>query len=102
MNPTHIDTAVSETCVNPYSYGEICVRCGCCGKNPNYRDMVIKQIRLYKERLCAKCAFDAWSADDHMAAIEKKNVEKDILYFRKKIRVLKKILKTTKKGRLNG
>ncbi len=28
----HIDYGVSPNCVNPDSYGEICVRCGQCGR----------------------------------------------------------------------
>lgn len=32
----HISYAVSEDCINIYSYGEICVRCGCCeSEEPN-------------------------------------------------------------------
>ena len=97
MNPIVIDMAVSETCINPNSYGEICVQCGCCNKNQDHRDRIIKQIRLYKELLQETYLFDNWSKDRQMLLIQKRNKERNVLYFKRKIRVLKKILRNMRK-----
>lgn len=45
------DYSESTDCVNPESYGEICVMCGCCSINPDYRDRTIRKIHLYKDML---------------------------------------------------
>ena len=93
MSSIFTDAPVFEICINPDSYGEICVQCGCCDKNHNYRDRIIKQIRIYKELLHEKYLFDDWSEDEQMATIQKRNVENDILYFKRKIRILRKVLR---------
>mgnify|MGYP001624345185 CR=1 FL=1 len=97
MNLTFIDTPVSKSCVNPNSYGEICVQCGCCEKNPDYRDRVIKQTRLYKELLAESRLFDEWDEDNGLAVIQKRNMERNILYYKMQIRLLKKILRGTRR-----
>ena len=37
----HIDYDVSPDCVNPDSYGEICVRCGRCGRKFSKEDRAV-------------------------------------------------------------
>lgn len=93
MSSIFTDAPVFEICINPDSYGEICVQCGCYDKNHNYRVRIIKQIRIYKEFLHEKYLFDDWSEDEQMATIQKRNVENDILYFKRKIRILRKVLR---------
>lgn len=69
----HVDMNVSSKCWNLYdSYGEICVHCGCCSKDP---------ITRYKARL--ECvtrwkhdneAFDGWSDDPALRRVQRRNV----------------------------
>lgn len=92
----HIDYAVSDDCINAYTYGEICVHCGCCSRNPNYRDRIIRQIRYYKEMLNEEYDFDQWSKNENLRKIQEKNVKLNILYFKRKIRRCKKILRCLK------
>ena len=37
-----VDYAVSNDCINHWSYGDLCVRCGCCSSNPNYKDRITR------------------------------------------------------------
>ena len=92
---------VSEDCINHHSYGEICVHCGCCSMNPDYRDRVIKIIRYYKECLKEEMEFSLWDKEGRFRKIQEKNVKSNILYYKRKIRMYKAILKTLnqKEGR---
>lgn len=91
-----VDYAVSNDCINHWSYGEICVRCGCCSRNPNYKDRIIKTIQHYKERLKEEENFNFWDENEFWRKVQKRNVELNILYFKKEIRKYKKILRTLK------
>lgn len=92
----HIDTGVSKDCINTWTYGMICVHCGCCSKNPDYRDRVIRTIRYYKQMLEEDCNFSDWDTDEYWRKIQEKNVASNIKYYKRKIRLYKKILKTLK------
>lgn len=94
----HICMSVSEDCINHHTYGEICVRCGCCSYNPNYRDRILRTIKYYKECIKEQKNFDLWDENEKWKKIQEKNVKSNILYFKKKIRMYKKILKTLKVG----
>lgn len=37
----HIDYGVSEKCNNPHSHGEICVKCGECGREFNEKGLCV-------------------------------------------------------------
>ena len=93
-----IDYAVSDDCINISSYGEICVKCGCCSRNQNYRDRLVRRIRYYKQCLEEEYAFDRWADDDWLKAIQERNAKADIVYYKRKIRLYKKLLRTTKGG----
>lgn len=92
----HCCVGVSDDCINIYSYGEICVHCGCCSRNPNYRDRVIRLIRYYKESLEDERNFSYRDDDERWRKIQEKNVSLNILYDKRKIRMYKKILRTLK------
>ena len=96
----HIDIGVSDNCINHWSYGEICVGCGCCERNPNIRDRYIKQLHFYKECLEEEYKFNDWS--DIWREEQEKNVKANIRYFKRKIRLIKKIIKTLKRSVENG
>lgn len=91
-----IDSGVSEDCINIYSYGEICVGCGCCSRNPDYRNMIISRIRYYKQRLYYNQHIDNWYEDEEMRKFQEKIVKNNILFYKRKIRLNKKILRTLK------
>lgn len=90
----HIDYAVSEDCINLYSYGMICVKCGCCSRNPNYRDMIRRRIKYYKRMLEEQYSFSEWHYSKEIRELQEQNVKANILYFKRKIRTYKKILRT--------
>lgn len=94
----HIDYSVSADCINNDSYGMICLKCGCCSRNPDYRDMVIHRIRYYKELLNEQYSFNNWNEGD-LRKRQEKVVESNILYFKRKIRRYKKILRCLKSAK---
>ena len=91
----HVDYKPSKDCTNVWTYGMICVHCGCCSRNPNYRDRLIKQIRYYKESLEECKKFSNWDNDERLRKIQEKNVKEDIVYYKRKIRRCKKLLRCT-------
>lgn len=92
----HIESAVSKDCINIYSYGENCIGCGCCSRNSDYRKMIISRLRYYKQRLYEEQHFDSWSEDEWWRKHQEKIVKSNILLYRRKIRLNKKILRTLK------
>lgn len=86
----HICYGVSDDCINIYSYGEICVRCGCCeAEEPDEKKRIANQIEYYSERLEEEKNFDNWDDDEKRRKIQEKNVKENIEYFEKKIKELK-------------
>ena len=86
----HIDYGVSEDCINIYSYGEICVRCGCCETyEPNAEKRKANQIEYYSERLEEEKKFSNWDEDEEWRKIQEKNVKKNIECYENKIKELK-------------
>jgi len=73
----HIDFSVSNDCVNIQdSYGEICVKCNCCGifdEKTKYED----RIKTYKRQLEENNSFDDWweGAEELQTANVKANAE---------------------------
>lgn len=93
----HVDVDVSKDCINTWSYGVICVRCGCCSRNPNYRDRLIKQIRYYKDCLKEEYSFSNWDDNEYWRMVQEQNVKAGIMYYKKKIRRCKKLLKAVRR-----
>lgn len=88
------DMSTDRDCMNSESYGEICVSCGCCSRNSNYRNRTIRRIRYYRDRMKEIENFQEWSENPSLRGREKKNVRQNILYCQRKFRLYKKILKT--------
>lgn len=88
---------VTDDCINIHSYGEICVWCGCCSRNKNYADRVHRILEYYKDRLWFEYRFDEWSDDDLIRRVQEKNVRSNIQYYKRKIRLYKKIVRTVRK-----
>lgn len=92
----HVDISASDDCINIHSYGEICVRCGCCSRNPSYRDMIKSRLRYYKDMLKCEYNFSDWDKNPKWRKVQEDNVKANILYYKRKIRLCKKILKRKK------
>lgn len=92
-----VDYEVSENCINHLSYGEICVKCGCCDRNPNYRSRVVNTLRYYKDCLNEEKNFELWDENEYWRKIQEENIKMNILYYKRKIRMYKKICRTLKK-----
>ena len=88
------DYEVSDDCINHYSYGEICIHCGCCAtNNPNYKSRLISRLKYYQEYLNDELNF-IYDDDPTWRAIQKENIGYNIKYLKREIRMIKKILKT--------
>lgn len=87
----HIDAQVSSKCWNLYdSYGEICVHCGCCSKDPVVRtkariDVLQRHIEHFE-------SFDGWSEDLLEKATQKINIENNLKQYRRQLRYYQKRL----------
>lgn len=92
-----IDTPVIDKCWNLRdSYGEICVHCGCCSKDPSVRAEA--RYEWYLERLNHLLSFNKWSDDETMRVIQEANIATDLRRCRAQLRYYKKRLKELKNG----
>ena len=92
--------SASEGCINIYSYGCICVHCGCCKENnPNVIDRVEKQIKYYKMRLDESITFSDFSDNKAIAKVQKKNIESNKKFYKEKIESLEQSLELLKEYR---
>jgi hypothetical protein len=78
MTYLHISIPALEDCINGDSYGEICVRCNACGRfdKSTQKECAIK---MYKRQLQEQYNFNGWIEG------QKRNIESNIQYFKKKI-----------------
>lgn len=83
------DYGCSDNCINTYSYGEICVRCGCCEYEKDYFQRLKNMLSLYKEELENNKNFNRFSDIQYIAEIQKKNIAINHKYFTKQIRYIK-------------
>ena len=91
----HICFSVNENCYNPIeTYGEICVGCGCCSKDPKERTEA--RLALYKRQLERVENFDNWFEDPKIKAIQEKNIKIDKKMYKKRIRYYQKRLEELK------
>lgn len=87
-----IDFAAKENCYALlWSYGEICVGCGCCSKDPITR--LSARIKYCESELEDNKNFSGWYEDDvELKALQERNVAKNIKYFEAELKRLKKEL----------
>lgn len=85
------DYGVSENCINIYSYGEICVHCGCCEYEPNKEKRLDNQLEYYKERLFEEENFSNWHDDAKIRKVQENNVKSNIKYFKGKIAKIERL-----------
>ena len=73
----YIDSACLDKCYAlGWSYGEICVHCGCCSDDPKVR--IPARINYLKEELESCKNFDDWFEDADLKALQEKNVKNSI------------------------
>ena len=85
----HLDFAVGKSCWNLIdSYGEICVKCGCCSNDKKTR--YESRIRCLERWLEERKNFDDWI--DGWRETQEKNIKSDIRWFRRKLRYYKRKL----------
>lgn len=89
----YFDSVLSSDCINIYSYGAACVRCGCCSKNTDEADRMARQLKYYERRIEDCRSFNRWSEIEEFRSLQEKNIKKNILHFGKKIRDCKANLK---------
>ena len=82
MNYLHISIPALEKCINPESYGEICIHCNACGRidRETQKECAIK---MYKRQLQGQYNFNSWI--EGFEDVQKKNIESNIVYFKNKI-----------------
>lgn len=79
-----IDRPVADKCWNLYeSYGEICVGCGCCSKDPLTR--VKARIDVLTRLIGDKETFDQWDEDPDGRALQERNIAADLKVFKRQL-----------------
>ena len=83
----HIDFAAKKNCyATLYSYGEICVGCGCCSTNKKIRRKA--RLKYWKYWLSDNLHFIQWATEyPEMLALQEKNVAINIKNARKMIKI---------------
>ena len=92
-----IDKSVRKDCYAiTWSYGEICVGCGCCSEDPYVR--IPARIAYHEYELDERENFNGWFEEDpDIVEIQKKNLAANIDYHKTMIQMLKEEL-----GQLKG
>lgn len=85
----HISYSTNKNCINPESFGVICVKCNGCGKideTTKYQS----QLKIYERQLEERYNFDRWADEEDLRKIQEKNIKSDIKYLKQKIEEIKK------------
>lgn len=85
-----IDCAAKQNCINPASYGAICVGCNACGRIDESTQKQ-SELKLYKELLQDEYDFNNWI--EGYEERQRINIAANIEYFNKKIAELENKLK---------
>ena len=78
----HIDFGVDKKCINPDSYGEICVKCNCCGRF-GVENMWIRRYNMYWRRLSYE--IENHSDEYFMSNLQQKNIASNVKFYAEKI-----------------
>jgi hypothetical protein len=90
-----IDFATSENCYAPlWSFGEICVGCGCCDRNKNKLDMYKSRLKYHRTQLDHNANFQHFSIIPNIRKMQEKNIKRSIEFDQKEIEKLKQIIKS--------
>ena len=86
---TFIDTQPIENCYAlAWSYGEICVHCGCCSDDPKVR--IPSRIEYAKERIESCENFELWADDEQIRKGQEGNIANDLKFWRVELERLEK------------
>lgn len=95
----HACFGVSDNCINHYSYGEICVHCGCCEDiEPNKEKRLNNQIKYYNECIEENNNFSNWDSNEKWRKVQEENIKENNIYYAKKIEEITKRLKQLNRG----
>lgn len=87
------DVPVNKNCWNVYeSYGEICIGCGCCSREKNVR--YENRVKVLNRLLQGELAFELWSEDKKLRALQEETVKHYIKSLKRAIRYYKNKLET--------
>lgn len=97
----YITWAKSERCWNHYQTVYACIGCNCCATDKKLR--YESRLRVMRELLQEQYEFDAWAYGyPEIMALQKRNINANIRYFKKKIRHLKRRLQHYRKKPKGG
>ena len=88
MNTGHICFSVTKDCVNPDSYGEICVGCQCCSKDKSIRYPA--RLKLYQELLERSINDNYWVKG--AIRLQKRRRKLNITFCKRRIAIYKRLL----------
>jgi len=93
---SRIDISANRNCYAlAWSYGEICVGCGCCSTNKKKR---IKARIKYHEDLLRDCRnFNFWDDNPEWRAAQERKIAEDINHHEKCLRKLREELRQLEK-----
>lgn len=98
MSDIILDYQVKENCYNLYeSYGEICVKCGCCSDDPESRFK--SRIELADRRLEELESFITGGDADLISSLQRKNSQRSIKFWKKEKTKYQKLLNRIQKGK---
>ena len=94
----HFDVGAKKNCYAlGWSFGEICVGCGCCSDDPVER--ALARIKYHEWELEQAQVLSLWDDNDpDMREIQRKNVALDIAYNKRKIEEYKEELRRLQHG----
>ena len=89
----YVDEAAGDDCYAlVWSYGMICVHCGCCSKDPLIQAKA--KLEYHEEELSRTKNFTHWDYDNpDMLELQKKNVASDIEYESEKVNYYRNLVK---------
>ncbi len=85
--------SVSKKCINPNSYGEICVGCNCCSSDKKIRYPA--RLQLYEQQLQQDLNFNRWTKG--LKRLQKRNIKLNITYDKRRIAIYKRLVCKFKK-----
>ena len=71
-----------------WSYGEICVGCGCCSSNPEIRRAA--RLAYWEWWLKDRLEFTCWASHPELLQIQKENIATEIKLAKRRIRYYQK------------
>ncbi len=89
-NTIHVCFSVTKDCINPDSYGTICVGCLCCSKDKTIRYPA--RLKLYQDGLEKELNFKNWIKG--AIRLQKRNIKKNITYCKRRIAIYKRLAKS--------